>query len=125
MRELKEDQEFVELLYGRLHENILIKYGFRRVDQSMSASSVKISQQYLGNGSFASDKDIKDRSVERMSAADKLPPRNHQMSSTMMELRPSNLPNPNRKVNPPSQANTPMHSADKKVSRLSPKAGGG
>ena len=90
----------------------------------MSIINAKISQQLIGNRSFTGDKDTKDKSIERMGATDKLPPKNHQISTTMMELRPSNLPNPNRKVNPASQNNTPMHSAEKKISRLSPKAAG-
>lgn len=94
IKELKEDQEFVEMLFRRLHENVLTNFGFKRAS-AMSSSNLQQAPT-LNNASFTSDREInKERSLDRGS----LPARNDPKSSTMVDLRPSNAPPPaNRKV---------------------------
>lgn len=59
----------------------------------------------LNNASFTSDKEEKNRSLDRN---EKLPPRGHQSSNTMVELRPSIAPSAPPRKNPPVPSH--MHS---------------
>jgi hypothetical protein len=113
IKELKEDQEFVEMLFRRLHENVLTNFGFKR---AAALSSSNLNQPpSVNNASFTSDREInKERSLDRGS----LPARNDPKSSTMVELRPSGAPPPaNRKPNnsqlPSAIERPPTHTTQK------------
>ena len=98
IKELKEDQEFVEMLFRRLHENVLTNFGFKRAPALSSSNLQPSTVPTLNNASFTSDREInKERSLDRGS----LPARNDAKSSTMVDLRPST-------VNPPANRKPPV-----------------
>ena len=100
IKELKDDPEFVNMLFRRFHEDVLRCFGFRKMDGPAitgNRSSVALNesgvsnkmpppyQQSMGNNSsFVNES--RDRSGER------LPPANHP-STMSQDLRPSQLPN--------------------------------
>jgi hypothetical protein len=79
------------MLYRRLHENVLANFGFKRgPPANLSSGNLQPvnNPSVINNTSFTSDKDGKDRSLDKVS----LPNKGHKNTNTMIELRPSNVP---------------------------------
>ena len=76
------------MLFGRLHENVLSNFGFKRSAPTMASSNLQRS-----NVNTNSNLNTSTLTNDRDKSADRLPPRGHQNTITVPELRPSNLPN--------------------------------
>ena len=135
IKELKEDPEFVNMLFRRFHEDVLRCFGFKKLDGAIPAGNRSshggmnesgVSYKHpppppQNNGSFVET--ARDRSAERM------PPVGHP-STMSQDLRPSQLPNKpmDRKSNlsqhnivrPPVPQNT--HDRNERNSYTSPSA---
>jgi hypothetical protein len=94
------------MLFRRLHENVLANFGFKR-GLTANLSSGNLQQvnnpPSINNASFTSDREGKDRSLDRGS----LPDRGHKNTNTMIELRPSNVPLAAGRKNVPTQSLIP------------------